>query len=509
MHNSIDITDSKKDTSSMNSSGSQELAWQNFKRMMEGSQAYQNLIEARLKDLDKNNINELNWQEVPVITKSNFYSAYPWKEVLPKESYKDIYTLYRSSGTTATSSSRGFFWPQLKSDLLRMSPAFRDTIVEIFKLNQKSTLMIVGLSLGSWAGGEQFSFLLKDIALSNDYPLVVFTPGNLHAEIIELIEKCHEEFKQIVIALCPSAIFYLERLAHKLEYKLPLEKITFLVLGEPFPEALRIDLQKRAGEKRQDPVMISLYGAADAGVMGIESSEIVMLRQFIANNPDMALALGFTPYSIPNLFHINSLNSNIYLEQIDDELIITKWQGLPLVRYNLQDKCKIYSWETLCLIAASYDKTQEDYWLKMKSEKVGNVLAIWGRSKGCIFLCGSNIFESMLQEVVLRSSLAPIITGAFVVWVELQMGRQILHWQIELKAGVQEPSYDIHSEFVNLLSQQQPEFSDDYEKFYRPSEDDGLRIFQFHFCKDKTLSDSIPYNTGIKKKIIVENGPIQ
>ncbi len=508
MFNNIVLSDTEKQSCLMSTLGSQQNAWNNFKRMMVGSQAYQKLIEARLKDLGKSNLEDLSWQEVPVITKNDFYSAHPWQEVLPRESYKDIYTLYRSSGTTATKTSRGFFWPQLKSDFLRMVPAFRESVVETYKLNQKSTLMIIGLSLGSWAGGEQFSFVFKDIAINNDYPLVVFTPGNLHAEIIELIEKCHDEFNQVLIALCPSAIFYLERLAQKMNYRLPLEKITFLVLGEPFPEALRTDLQKRSGRNIQEPIMFSMYGAADAGVMGMESAELVMLRQFIGNHSEMALALGFTPYSIPNLFHVNSMNSNLYLEQINDELVITKWQGLPLVRYNLQDKCKLFSWETLCMLAASFDRSQEALWLKRKDEKLGDVIAIWGRSKGCIFLCGSNIFETMLQEVILKSSLAPLITGAFVVWIDLQMGRQILHWQIELKSGVKEPSNDIHSEFVELLCKQQPEFADDYDKFYRPSEDDGLRIFQFHFCKDKTLSESIAYNTGIKKKVIVENGPI-
>jgi hypothetical protein len=160
-------------------------------------------------------------------------------------------------------------------------------------------------------------------------------------------------------------------------------------------------------------------------------------------------------------------------------------------------------------MAASFDRSQETMWLNLKNNKNCDVIAIWGRSKGCIFLCGSNIFESMLQEVVFKSSLAPIITGEFVVWVELNMGRQILHWQIELKPLQQEPKSDIHSEFVELLCKQQPEFSDDYDKFYRPSEADGLRIFEFHFCKDKTLSESVQYNAGIKKKIIIENGPIQ
>lgn len=108
MLNSKDLADTKEQSNWITSSGSQQTAWENFKRMMFGSRAYQKLIEERLKTLGKSSISDLNWEEVPVITKSEFYSVHPWHEILSKESYKDIYTFYRSSGTTATNPGRGF-----------------------------------------------------------------------------------------------------------------------------------------------------------------------------------------------------------------------------------------------------------------------------------------------------------------------------------------------------------------------------------------------------------------
>jgi phenylacetate-CoA ligase len=504
----LNITNFNKQVFNMNSIGSNEEAWKIFNNMYHSSKAYQKFIQEKLRELNKSNIDELNWDEIPIITKKEFYSAYEFQEILPKDSYKDIYTFYRSSGTTAGTTGRGFFWPQLKSDFLNNLDHNKNNIIDLLNLKQKSTLFIIGLSLGSWAGGEQLSFYLKDLALKNNLSLSVFSPGNMHAEIVEIIEKLQHDFEQIIIALCPSAIFYLERLANSLNIRLPLEKITFFVGGEPFPETLRTDLQKRSQKSNYEPSIVSIYGSADAGIMGMESKQLIIMRQLIAKTPEMAKLLGFTPSAIPNLFHLRVNHSKIYLEEINNELVITKWQGLPLIKYNIQDKCKFFSWEKLCLIAASFDKSEEDLWIKRATEIDGEIFAIWGRSKGCIFLCGSNIFETMLQEVVFNSSLSKIITGSFVVWVELMNGRQTLHWQIELKNGEQEPKYDIHSEFVKLLSEQQPEFADDYEKFYRPFENEGMYIFQFHFCKDKTLSENGLYNSGIKKKVIIEKGPI-
>ena len=138
-------------------------------------------------------------------------------------------------------------------------------LVETYQLAKRKTLAIVGMSLGSWAGGEQFAFLFKMLALRPTLPLVTFSPGNQHVEILEIIDKCHEEFDQILIVLCPSAIFYLERLARQQGFALPLEKIAFLVTGEPFPEEMRRDLQERGRRRGRPPRCCPFTGRRTRG----------------------------------------------------------------------------------------------------------------------------------------------------------------------------------------------------------------------------------------------------
>jgi phenylacetate-CoA ligase len=483
--------------------GSLDAARSAFERFYAGSKAYRHLI-------DRGSLREAEWKNLPLLTKKSFYDAYPWRDIVPAESYRFIYSIIRSSGTTnKDGSGRGFFWPQLKDQDLRMEPVVHSMLVETYQLQKKPTLIIIGMSLGSWAGGEQFAFLFKLLALRSTLPLVTFAPGNQHTEILEIIEKCHEEFDQILIVFCPSAIFYLEQLARQKGFALPLHKISYLVTGEPFPEESRVNLQKRGGRQDTQLPMLSLYGSADTGMLGFESLPLIRVRKYLVQHPELAAQIGIATRSIPNLYHAQLEGS--YLEAVEDELVITKWQGFPLVRYNIEDKVKFLCWSRLCQAVASDDQANAEGWNRLAELGLPDIIAVWGRSRGCVFLCGSNIFETMLQEVLLRSSLTDDSTGAFIAWTGSANGRQVLSWQIELKRDAIPPSGPrleaLHEELVVLLGEQQPEFREDYEKFYRILEGEGLRIFQLHFCVTPALSEHPKYTAGIKRKVIVEDGP--
>jgi hypothetical protein len=161
---------------------------------------------------------------------------------------------------------------------------------------------------------------------------------------------------------------------------------------------------------------------------------------------------------------------------------------------------------------AEADVARREYWRALSHEDLTDVITVAGRNDGCEFLGGTNLFGPMLEEVVNRSRLGPAATGAFVAWAKYEGGRQMLGWQIELKPDRPAPSggelHELHSEFVRLLGEQQPEFIDDYNALYRHYEADGLYIFDFHFCEAPALTEHPQYNSKIKRKILIEKGPL-
>lgn len=487
--------------------GSREDAWETVERMYRSSPAYRGLMDGILRESGVLHVRDLSWEKIPILTKDTFYNRHPTRDYIPNENIKDTYTLFRSSGTTASAGNQGFLWPQLRSDARLNANQGRRDLARLLHLDTKPTLVIIGSTLGSWAGGEQFSFYFKSMAMDSEFPMAVFTPGKNHAEIVEVIEAQRDFYEQFLIVMVPSAIYYLEFTAGKMGVQLPHEKISYFVSGEPFSEDLRRHVNTRAG---RGDALISLYGAADTGrSIGLDCEHLALVRQFLSDHPEVAKRLGIASAPVPNLFHIS--RNGDYLEVVNGELIITKWQGVPLLRYNLKDRSSIVSWKGLSRALAEADISRRDYWTALSQIDLPDVITVAGRNDGCEFMSGTNLFGPMLEEVVLKSSLGPRATGAFIAWVGYENGRQILSWQIELKPGELPPQGEelnaLHAEFVTLLGEQQPEFVDDYNTLYRHYEADGLYVFQFHFCEAPVLTEHPNYNHKIKRKILVDRGP--
>jgi len=502
--------------------GSRETAWSVIQRMFVESKAYREfLLENSPKLAGAQNLTKLpdkfEWDDVPVVTKSSFYSRYPFYDVIPESNRGRIYTYQRSSGTAASRTNggkaKGFFWPSLIESPEELTNGFADIMAQMLSKANGQVLFIVGLSLGSWAGGENIGFVSKLSAIGQTLPITVFSPGNQHDEIIEMIDFAHEQYDRIIIACCPSAIYYILKAAENADVKLPMEKISFMVTGEPFAEELRLELHRMSGGNRKLPPMFSVYGSADSGFSGIESTHLIELRQSLLRNPEIGEALELRPGSIPSFFHM--YHRNQYFEVVNGELVVTAWQGLPLVRYNLEDSVQFFAWKEICDVMQRFAETdrQRKLWQFIADQPWPGVAAVYGRSQGCLFLCGTNIFDSMLEEVVMGSALLDEhITGHFVVWVDGTKTQQQLHWQIELKnpSAANEPEFvdRIYYEFCESLGRLQPEFKEDYDKLYSRARTRDERVFQFHFSEPGVVEKHPKYHAGIKRRIIQDRGPL-
>lgn len=503
--------------------GSREQAWTVIRRMYAESKAYRQFLNERSPKLQGAPEHaelplDFGWDDIPVITKSSFYSKYPFFDLLPSSNIPKIYGYTRSSGTTVASTpkkaaSRGFFWPSIIEPIDDLNQGFADILKQVIATANQPTLFIVGLSLGSWAGGENIGFASKLSGLTRIMPITTFSPGNQHDEIVEIIDFSHEQYERIVIACCPSAIYYILKTAENAGVQLPLEKMSFMVTGEPFSEELRMELQRMAGPKRRTPVMYSVYGSADAGFSGMEGQHLINLRQSLHRNPKLAEKLGLRSGAIPTFFHMYSRAQ--YFENVNGELVVTSWQGLPLVRYNLEDRVQMFSWKEICavMMAEAENDRQKKLWKFVADQQWPDVLAVYGRSKGCLFLCGTNVFDSMIEQVVMGSPLLDDkITGHFVVWVEQQGAQQQLHWAMEVNDPVaaRDPFFQdrLYEEFCEALGKLQPEFKEDFNKLYSKASDRSERVFQFHFVEPGVIQNHPDYHSGIKRKIILNRSPL-
>ncbi|MBV8885035.1 MAG: hypothetical protein JO235_13710 [Chroococcidiopsidaceae cyanobacterium CP_BM_RX_35] len=274
--------------------GSKETAEKVVERARRVVPAYKHYLETRGFKVGE------PFDQLPQSDKNFYILAYPFQELLAEER-EEIFTMSRSSG----SSGHPCYWPQMKSHNRAAPTSLRTFLEGTFAVHQKKTLAIVGLALGSWLGGDVFSWALKSMAVDAPYPFWVFSPGNQHDEIIEMSGKIDFLVEQIVLFLCPSSIAHLHLKAEELNQSLPLTKFRYVVTGEPFPESVRASLQHRAGVEEDTPFMFSIYGSADTGGLGVESLGSIALRKLLERNHALARSLG-VDYPIPHLFHCDA-----------------------------------------------------------------------------------------------------------------------------------------------------------------------------------------------------------
>jgi phenylacetate-CoA ligase len=402
----------------------------------------------------------------PVTSKESYILRFPTAELMA-ENQHGACAIFRSSGA----SGNPVYWPYLRDGLRHAAWGMRRYLEACFAIHHRKTLAVVGAALGSWVGGDPISWILKSAALRAPYDFSVFAPGNTYAEIIEIIAEAAPRVDQVLLFLCPSHVPYLELLAESLGRPLPLAKLRYVLFGESILERVRLSLQDRAGVPLPEPFMVSFYGSADTGLLGAESPESVALRKLLTRNEGLASELGFSQ-PIPHLFHYAAPDA--YLELLAGELHVTRWQGIPLVRYNLHDRVRFYRWRSLrravlqsSRMAAADGPLREV--LRRSRMMLSDLVAVEGRS-GTLIILGSNFSEADLDEAVRTPSLADLLTGVYKARIGSSGGRQFLEFELELRPGVTldaEAAERVYRELVHSLGRVQPEFRNDWEKIYR------------------------------------------
>ncbi|MFE1747763.1 hypothetical protein [Coleofasciculus sp. H7-2] len=479
-----------------NSLGSKRIAENVYKRAQRNVPAYKQFLETQGTKA------QVPFNQLPLSDKKSYALVYSFEELLAYDADK-IYAIARSSG----SSGNSFYWPILKSTSRFVGLKTRIFLERTFAVHQKKTLAIVGLSLGSSLGGVSFSGALNNMAANTPYPFWVFCPGVQHDDIIEMICKMNPFVDQIILFIVPSAIAHLHLKANEFKRSLPLEKLRYIVIGEPFPESIRNSLQNRAGIAEDTPFMFSMYASADTGGLGTESLASVALRKLLYRNQTLANSLGIKS-PIPHFFHF--IASNTFVEVVDGHFCVTRWQGIPLVRYILYDLVDLYSWRKLrkAILTSDNLDSQDEALVQIiakSSAWLPDILAVTGRSDSCLILLGTNLTEYMLDEAVKCEELHDILTGLYRARIVYEEDQQYLEFKLELRQGVtpdEAVSGSVYYSLVKILGRVQPEFLDDWKRVFSAWDNvPGKRILQLNFLPWPALSQAT--EKAIKQRGIV------
>ncbi len=367
-----------------------------------------------------------DFQKLPLLTKQNYMTAYPLPQRCRGGKLHACEMIAVSSGSTG----KPLFWPRSLKHELNVAFRFEQIFRDAFQADGRPTLAVICFALGTWVGGMYTAACCRYLA-QKGYPITLVTPGNNKSEIFRVMETLGSHFEQVVLAGYPPFIKEVidHGIAQGIDWKR--DRIKMIFAGEVFSEEWRTLVCERAGSN--DPIhnTASLYGTADAGVLGNETPISITLRRFFATHPEAAREL-FGESRLPTLVQYDPL-SRFFEVTPEGTLIVTGDNGVPLIRYHIADKGGVIPYETMLRFVK---KQGGDPLGELQTDQGSHPLPfvyLFGRADFTVSYYGANIYPENVTVGLEQNPIQKWVTGKFVLQAqETETKEKVLSVVVEL-----------------------------------------------------------------------------
>ncbi|MEM7552526.1 MAG: phenylacetate--CoA ligase family protein [Cyanobacteria bacterium P01_A01_bin.84] len=402
--------------------------------------AYKNFLETH--NINPSEINNFSdFQKLPLLNKDNYLRRYPLPQLCHQGKLEQCDMIAASSGSTG----KPTFWGRFYTDELEIATRFEQIFHDSFHADTKSTLAVVCFSLGTWVGGMYTASCCRHLA-AKGYPISVITPGNNKTEILRVVEELGNNFEQVVLLGYPPFLKDVidTGIASGMEWRQ--YRIKLIMAGEVFSEEWRNLVCQRIDAENPYFDSASLYGTADAGVLGNETPLSICIRRFLANNPQAAKAL-FGESRLPTLVQYDPISR--FFEVEDKTLLFSGDNGIPLIRYNILDHGGIITYDQMLQFLKQYDfdaiaQVQVQNPIAESGEKQRGIYPfpfayIFGRSNFTISYFGANIYPENVTIGLEQPEIQAWVTGKFVMQVREDGDKnRFLFIAVELAPGIED-----------------------------------------------------------------------
>ncbi|WP_051808201.1 phenylacetate--CoA ligase family protein [Actinoplanes subtropicus] len=367
-----------------------------------------------------------DFARVPLLTKENYLRRHPLPELCRDGRLAGADTVAVSSG----SSGRPTVWPRTVLDELAVARRFEHALYSSFRADARRTLAVVCFPLGSWVGGMYTAAACRHLA-AKGYPLTVATPGNNVAEILRVVGELGPLYDQVVLAGYPPFLKIVIDAGTGWERY----SIKLLLAGEVFSEAWRDLVGRRAGMTGAVTDSVSLYGTADAGVLGNETPLSVTVRRFLAGRPELAEEL-FGTRRMPTLVQYDPAVR--FFETHEGTLVFTGDGSVPLIRYHIADDGGLVPYEEMMHFCRGHGFDPMAELAERETARLPFVY-VFGRSLFAVSFFGANVYPENVAGALEGDAVNSWVTGKFVLFVDAS-GEPRLRVVVEIAPGAVPPS---------------------------------------------------------------------
>jgi phenylacetate-CoA ligase len=381
-----------------------------FRELARSVPAYGEFLRARHFDPESVRHAE-DFERVPIVTKESYLRRHPLPRLCRDGRLERCDFVAVSSGSTGEPT----FWPRFVSDELAIATRFEQVFHDAFAAAERRTLAVVCFALGSWVGGMYSSACCRHLA-AKGYPLTIVTPGNQREEIWRVVRSLAPHFEQTVLLGYPPFLKDVIDGGGAAGIDWPALHVKLVMAGEVFSEEWRDLVGERAGLRDVRRDTASLYGTADAGVLGNETPLSIAIRRHLSGRPDVGREL-FGQARLPTLAQYDPCSR--YFETLAGEegqtLLFTGDNGVPLVRYHIADEGGIVAFQAMLdfLAKHGYDPRAE-----LGADTPVRPLPfvyVFGRTHFAVSLFGANVYPENVSVGLEQVSVRGWVTGKFVL----------------------------------------------------------------------------------------------
>jgi phenylacetate-CoA ligase len=400
-----------------------------FREMAAEVPAYRELLSEHRVDPAAVRTRE-DFARLPLLTKEGYVRRHPLAARCRGGDLSTCDFVAVSSGSTGEPT----FWPRFLSDELAVASRFEHVFHDSFEADRRRTLAVVCFPLGTWVGGMFTASCLRHLAVKG-YPITTLTPGNQKPEILRVVRALAPAFEQTILLGYPPFLKDVvdAGLADGIRWRE--HRVKLVLAGEVFSEEWRALMGERVGLARPLRDSASLYGTADAGVLGNETPLSVCIRRFLADRPEAARAL-FGEARLPTLVQYDPWVR--FFEEHEGTLVFSADNGVPLVRYHVDDSGGVIPYATMMarLRDLGLDAEAEARREGDRGVRALPFVYVFGRSHFAVSYYGANVFPETVSIALEQPETREWVTGKFVMEVkeDAQRDRE-LHVAVELAPG--------------------------------------------------------------------------
>jgi len=393
-------------------------------------------------------------ERVPMMTKAEYFAGNPLADVCRGGKLEQCDMIAVSSGSTGTPT----FWPRFVTDELPVVRRFEQAFRDSFRAHERRTLAVVCFPMGTWVGGLYTTSCCRHLA-TKGYPITVVAPGNNKAEIMRVLSALGGSFEQRVLLGYPPFLKDVIDGARAEGFDWGAVPTKLVLAGEVISEPWRTLVAERLGGANPLVDFVSLYGTADAGVLGNETALSISIRRFLAERPEAAREI-FGESRMPTLVQYDPMHR--FFEVWERTLLFTGDNGVPLVRYHIADTGGVYGFDELMARVRALGFFEDEAASAAPVRRLPFVY-VFGRADFTVSYFGANVFPENITLGLEQPDIREWVTGKFVLETREDGDRdEVLHVTVELAPeayGSEERAYEVARSIHDELGRVNSEFA--------------------------------------------------